>query len=122
MGTMKPWLRSLVLFFICLVTTVQAVDVVLVCSITSSGATISLTPLQNKDDSAKCSGMYSRKSWGGNTEPYILVKFLGKKDYPENVDPIVSVLIWEWQDGDLRGKPSDLPLQEVSMPPGARNT
>jgi hypothetical protein len=92
MGTMKPWLRSLVLSSLCL-TAVHAVDVVL-----------------NKDDSAKCSGMYSKKSWGGNTEPYILVKFIKEKEVPENVDPIVSVLIWEWQDGDLRGKPSNVPL------------
>jgi hypothetical protein len=59
--------------------------------------------------------MYSRKSWGGDTEPFILVKLQGQKDLPEDKDPVVSVLIWEWQDGDLRGKPSDVPPDDVSM-------
>ena len=60
--------------------------------------------------------MYSKKSWGGKIEPHILVKFTGKKDdIPDDVDATVGVLIWEWQDGDLRGKPHDVPLEDVCV-------
>ncbi|OCK82615.1 hypothetical protein K432DRAFT_415246 [Lepidopterella palustris CBS 459.81] len=56
--------------------------------------------------------MYSRKSWGGNVNPYILLKFLKPDDKDETPDPIVSVVIWEWKDSDLIGKPSDAPQDD----------
>jgi hypothetical protein len=46
--------------------------------------------------------MYSRKAWGGAVEPFILTKFLKA---PEGTDgnPIVSLVIYEWNDYDLIG-------------------
>lgn len=59
--------------------------------------------------------MYSRKSWGGSVDPFILVKFLKDKIAVEkDEDPMVSLLIFEWQDKQLLGKPSDLPYMDVS--------
>lgn len=47
--------------------------------------------------------MYSRKSWGGSVEPFILVKFL--PDHTEDdTDPIASLIIFEWQDESLIGR------------------
>jgi hypothetical protein len=60
--------------------------------------------------------MYSKKSWGGKVEPYIMVKFIdgGKEDQnKDNQDPTVGVIVWEWKDSNLLGKPSDLPVDEV---------
>lgn len=47
--------------------------------------------------------MYSRKSWGGSVDPFILVKFLPTENLPENADPLASLIIFEWQDEDLIG-------------------
>ena len=49
--------------------------------------------------------MYSRKSWGGNTDPFILTKFIKPKDLKNKQDPMVSLVIFEWQDKDLIGSP-----------------
>lgn len=54
--------------------------------------------------------MYSRKSWGGPTEPFILVKFLPDTT-PDNTDPLASLIIFEWKDETLIGR----------MPPGAES-
>ncbi|KAF2468707.1 uncharacterized protein BDR25DRAFT_230241 [Lindgomyces ingoldianus] len=55
--------------------------------------------------------MYSKKSWGGNQEPFILVKFI--KDNKEGeADPTVGVVIWEWKDANLLGKPTDAALDD----------
>ncbi|KAF2743531.1 hypothetical protein M011DRAFT_410320 [Sporormia fimetaria CBS 119925] len=58
--------------------------------------------------------MYSKKSWGGSIEPYIMVKFIdaGKKQPVKVEDPVVAVVIWEWKDTDLLGKPADRPFDE----------
>lgn len=46
--------------------------------------------------------MYSQKSWGGSTPPFIL--FTAMKDLPEgDSDPIVSLVIFEWKDEHLFG-------------------
>ena len=46
--------------------------------------------------------MYSRKAWGGDTDPFILTKFITNK--PEDgTDPVVSVVIFEWKDEELVG-------------------
>jgi hypothetical protein len=47
--------------------------------------------------------MYSRKSWGGQVDPYILVKFR-KSPVEGNVDPLVSLVMFEWNDEDLIGR------------------
>ena len=66
--------------------------------------------LQKKDDAhrQRCAGMYSRKSWGGNTDPFILAKFR-KDTSDDDSDPIVSLVIFEWNDELLIGR----------YPPGA---
>lgn len=51
--------------------------------------------------------MYSRKAWGGNIEPFILTKFV-KQTPPDNSDPLVSLVIFEWNDEALIGRqPAD---------------
>ena len=58
--------------------------------------------------------MYSKKSWGGQVEPFILVKFIKNGEKNKDVqDPSVGVVIWEWKDTLLLGKPSDAPVNEV---------
>ncbi|KEF53115.1 uncharacterized protein A1O9_11023 [Exophiala aquamarina CBS 119918] len=47
--------------------------------------------------------MYSKKSWGGSVDPFILVKFF--PDHTEgDSDPVASVIIFEWQDEGLIGR------------------
>ncbi|KAK7612032.1 lung seven transmembrane receptor-domain-containing protein [Phyllosticta paracitricarpa] len=61
----------------------------------------------------QCSGMYSKKAWGGSVNPFILVKFL--KDnvaLEKGEDPVVSLLVFEWHDKNLLGKPHDSPYME----------
>lgn len=52
--------------------------------------------------------MYSRRSWGGDVEPFILTKF--KKYVPADgtdEDPLVSLVIFEWKDEPLIGRYQD---------------
>jgi len=51
--------------------------------------------------------MYSRKAWGGNLDPFILTKFMKPEEIPEGEDPVVSLVVFEWQDKHLIGKPVD---------------
>lgn len=46
--------------------------------------------------------MYSRTAWGGPVEPFILVKF-SNSTIPKGADPIVSLIIFQWNDKDLVG-------------------
>ena len=46
--------------------------------------------------------MYSKKSWGGAVDPFILVKFLPDQTSDDS-DPLASLIIFEWQDEDLIG-------------------
>ncbi|KAJ5433047.1 uncharacterized protein N7458_012203 [Penicillium daleae] len=50
----------------------------------------------------RCSGMYSRKAWGGNVDPFLLVKF-SKAENLEG-DPLASLVIFEWNDEELIGQ------------------
>ncbi|KAI9683953.1 MAG: hypothetical protein M1829_004288 [Trizodia sp. TS-e1964] len=54
----------------------------------------------------RCEGMYSRKTWGGSEDPFILIKFDSSppKEPQSNDDPIVSLIIFEWKDKSLVGK------------------
>ena len=63
---------------------------------------------QKQDDAnrQRCSGMYSRKSWGGSVDPFILTKFM-KDVKEEEGDPLVSMVIFEWQDEPLIGRYMD---------------
>ena len=54
--------------------------------------------------------MYSRKSWGGPIDPFILVKFI-KDDATDETDPLASLIIFEWQDEGLIGR----------LPPGSES-
>ncbi|KAK4138216.1 membrane protein-like protein [Trichocladium antarcticum] len=59
--------------------------------------------LDNTDgNKQRCAGMYSKKSWGGPVDPFILVKFtdVGKD---QGDDPIASLLIFNWMDSDYIG-------------------
>lgn len=58
--------------------------------------------LKDNKDTQVCSGMYSRKSWGGALPSFILTKFIGQKDLEG--DPIVSLVVFEWNDRHLIGK------------------
>ena len=48
--------------------------------------------------------MYSRKAWGGNIDPFILTRF-AKAPASDEGDPIVSLVIFEWEDEGLIGRP-----------------
>ncbi|KAL4948610.1 lung seven transmembrane receptor-domain-containing protein [Aspergillus filifer] len=63
----------------------------------------------------QCSGMYSRKAWGGNTDPFILTKF-AKSTVTDDSDPLVSLVIFEWSDEPLIGRRiSEDPEEYVSI-------
>ena len=47
--------------------------------------------------------MYDKKSWGGPIDPFILAKFL-PSDIADSTDPLVSLVIFEWQDESLIGR------------------
>jgi hypothetical protein len=51
----------------------------------------------------QCSGMYSRKAWGGNVDSFILTKF-AKVTPPDDANPLVSLVIFEWTDENLIGR------------------
>ncbi|EED22106.1 integral membrane protein (Ptm1), putative [Talaromyces stipitatus ATCC 10500] len=53
----------------------------------------------------RCSGMYSRKAWGGDIDPFILTKFLKVEDDTTDQDILVSLVIFEWGDEELIGRP-----------------
>ncbi|KAH8895110.1 hypothetical protein GQ53DRAFT_642241 [Thozetella sp. PMI_491] len=64
---------------------------------------------ETNENRQRCSGMYSRNTWGGPVEPYISVKFtdVGKDS---SADPVVSLVIFEWKDEDfigIRANPDD---------------
>ena len=63
-----------------------------------------LTVLQNQkiDSRQQCQGMYSRKAWGGDTDPFVLTKFINATIKGDE-DPVVSFVIFEWHDEDLVG-------------------
>ncbi|KAI9713106.1 MAG: hypothetical protein M1820_001091 [Bogoriella megaspora] len=61
--------------------------------------------LDQKEQSQQiCSGMYGKKSWGGSTDPFILATLVKPE---ESTDAIVSLVIYEWGDENLIGKPLD---------------
>lgn len=71
-----------------------------------SGLLVAANEVELKQDDAhrqSCSGMYSRKSWGGNVDPFILTKFMKASQDTEG-DPLVSLIIFEWQDEYLIGR------------------
>ncbi|KAJ4416118.1 Membrane protein ptm1 [Neurospora sp. IMI 360204] len=57
---------------------------------------------ETEENRQRCAGMYSKETWTGPVNPFISVKFT---DFGSDAgdDPIVSLLIFEWQDADLVG-------------------
>jgi hypothetical protein len=53
--------------------------------------------------------MYSKKAWGGSVDPFILTKFIRPENIADDQDPIVSLVVFEWNDRDLIGKPMPFP-------------
>jgi hypothetical protein len=49
--------------------------------------------------------MYSRKAWGGDVEPFILTKF-NKIEEDVAEDYLVSLVVFEWGDEQLIGRPA----------------
>lgn len=49
--------------------------------------------------------MYSKQSWGGDVDPFILTKFITSTPEHEDdtPDPLVSLVVFEWRDEDLVG-------------------
>lgn len=64
--------------------------------------------------------MYSRRSWGGEIDPFILTTFRGYQpsgtDDP-NTDPVLATVIFEWDDYHLLGVPVSEGSSEVSTLP-----
>ncbi|KAL8908157.1 MAG: hypothetical protein Q9207_000980 [Kuettlingeria erythrocarpa] len=50
----------------------------------------------------QCSGMYSKKAWGGDTNPFIQTTF-DKAPPPDDQDVFVSLVVFEFKDEDLIG-------------------
>ena len=46
--------------------------------------------------------MYSKATWGGDTDPFIATTFT-KVGEEADSDPLVSLVIFEWKDHDLVG-------------------
>jgi hypothetical protein len=64
--------------------------------------------LQDQTDNNReiCAGMYSKRSWGGPVDPFILIDFIKPNDIPKDQDPIASLLLFEWDDRNLIGIPN----------------
>ena len=73
--------------------------------------------MQNQKDNSRqqCQGMYSRKAWGGDTDPFVLTKF-SKTTPKDGEDPVVSLVIYEWRDEDLVGVWPTQDAAEVRLP------
>ncbi|KAL8971026.1 MAG: hypothetical protein Q9197_003495 [Variospora fuerteventurae] len=50
----------------------------------------------------QCSGMYSKKGWGGDTDPFIQTTF-EKGSNPNDKDVYISLVVFEFRDEDLIG-------------------
>ncbi|KAH8588174.1 integral membrane protein-like protein [Bisporella sp. PMI_857] len=83
---MKSWINGLLMLGLSFVTA-QALEVKLD---------------QTNEKRQICAGMYDQKTWGGPTEPHILIKFL-QNTASDDSDPIASLIVFEWKDYDLVG-------------------
>lgn len=98
---MKSWLQA---FLAVAITTSQVIanEVQIVRSLESPSRRLKLIDLQTQDEQMReqCSGMYSKKAWGGSADPFILTKFIKSEDAD---NPLVSLIVYEWRDQDLIG-------------------
>ena len=63
-------------------------------------------------------GMYSRKSWGGDTDPYVMATFRGYQKQGEddpNKDPLLGTVIFEYSDERFLGIPKTAGSDEVRI-------
>lgn len=63
---------------------------------------------QDPVNQISCSGMYSRKAWGGSIDPFILISFQKDESSEPTGSGMVGLIVYEFQDKDLLGK---LPLE-----------
>lgn len=61
--------------------------------------------------------MYSKKSWSGPVDPFILIKFLKKDGGDDKKPPTASMVIFEWKDRELVGIPDPDGYGNVSYQP-----
>lgn len=67
---------------------------------------------QKDDNSQQCSGMYSKASWGGPVDPFILITFMKQEQ-----DHVVSLVIYEYRDKAYIGRQiGDDPYQVGKAP------
>ncbi|KAK2871982.1 hypothetical protein FQN49_002659 [Arthroderma sp. PD_2] len=59
---------------------------------------------QDNADRQQCSGMYGKKAWGGDVNPFILLKVEAVED---KKNPIMSLVMFEWKDEELIGRTVD---------------
>lgn len=100
---MKSWLQAFLAIAIAITTSqVLASEVEIVCSLKVLSRHLKLTDLQTQDEQKRlqCSGMYSKKAWGGSVDPFIETKFIKSED---GDNPFVSLVVYEWRDEDLIG-------------------
>ncbi|KAL8680396.1 MAG: hypothetical protein Q9186_003425 [Xanthomendoza sp. 1 TL-2023] len=69
------------------------------CTVTANELGINNAKDHNRQ---QCSGMYSKKGWGGDTDPFILTTF-EKAPAPNDQDAFVSLVVFEFRDEDLIG-------------------
>ncbi|KAF2157198.1 ER membrane protein [Myriangium duriaei CBS 260.36] len=60
---------------------------------------------QSRNNKQQCQGMYSKKAWSGNTDPFIMANILKPDNVPNDQDPMVSLVIFEWSDRKYLGVP-----------------
>ncbi|KAM5444350.1 Membrane protein ptm1 [Microsporum ferrugineum] len=65
---------------------------------------------QDNASRQQCSGMYGKKAWGGDINPFILLRMQSVK---EKENPIMSLVIFEWKDENLIGR--DLKAKDGSI-------
>lgn len=58
--------------------------------------------------------MYSKKGWGGDTDPFIQIAF-NKAPPPDDQDVFVSLVVFEFKDEDLIGVWPSPDAPEVSL-------
>ncbi|KAI5810974.1 lung seven transmembrane receptor-domain-containing protein [Peziza echinospora] len=63
---------------------------------------------QDEDNRQQCAGMWSKKVWGGDVDPFISITFQPKPE-PETI----SLLIFEWSDGIFLGRPDPSAADEI---------
>jgi hypothetical protein len=76
---------------------------------------------EKEENRQRCSGMYSRKTWGGSIDPFILTKFESATT-GSNPDPIVSFVVFEWHDEKFIGRPRTPGSVDVSISPDSNGS